>query len=430
LARIGVLEPATGRSRRLLLLVGALVLAGGSAFLTWWMTTLSGLPDIGDPFDVAAFAERPIPDDENGYVFYRLAADRFVDEDAEMTYDWATTGPVGKGWLERNREALELWRRGSERPKALYVPSRSMNLMTQLPVVNTVRRFARLARLEAGRLEAEGDLEGAWRCYRAIFRSSRHVGHHATAIERFVGLQMHQQDCWQMTRWSTDPRVTPAMLRRALDSAIADYAVTGPLSDTLKVEYLTFLKTYDDPDLVRKCLNDANTAGTSKDPWFARDASLFGLSKAFLREPERSRRVTRLVYANLLAVCDLTPDRRPPVVCSLPNLTGKGGTPTLLVDLYAVEGTAMALPPDKILRWYQSTLYARHLTPALINIMKAIDSERASQATLLIALANRLYEIERGKTPETVEELVGPYLKALPEGYKPIIETPDPRTKP
>ncbi len=208
------------------------------------------------------------------------------------------------------------------------------------------------------------------------------------------------------------------MLRQALDAAIDDYRATGPLSDNLKVEYLVFLKTYDDPDLVWKCLNDTNTAGTGKPAWFARDLKLFSLAKHFKKEPERSRRVTRLIYANLLAACDLPPDRRPPVACTLKGINAGGVAP--FVDLYRLDASAApsarAIPPDQVRQWFESTVYATHLMPMFNSIIKAVDRERVSQANLLIALANRLYEIEHGKPPETVEELVGPYLKALPDG--------------
>ena len=69
-------EPGTKtiQPRRWPLLVGAVALASSTAFLTWWHTTLSGLPDIGDPFDVAAFADISVPDEENAYVLYTAPA--------------------------------------------------------------------------------------------------------------------------------------------------------------------------------------------------------------------------------------------------------------------------------------------------------------------------------------------------------------------
>jgi hypothetical protein len=404
-----------------LLFVGALALAGSTAFLTWWTTTLTGLPDIGDPFDVAAFTDSPVPDSENAFVLYKQAVDRLAGEPSDMTYNWATAGTVERAWLDKNREAMELWRRGSERPESLYIPIKSLSISTQLRVAQDMRQFPRLAGLEAGRLEAEGDLEGAWRWYRAIFRSSRHLGRKATIIERVIGSQLHDQACRQLTRWANDPRATPTLIRQALVAAISDYEMTRPLSDNVKVEYLVFLPTYNDPDQVWKCLNDQNVVGTGKPAWFARDLNLFRLSKGLKGEPERSRRVARLIFANLLATCDLPPERRPPIACSLPH-----PDPTAkysLVDLCSLDdsapASARALPPEKILQWFHTTLFASQLLPALSPIIKAIDRERPTQANLVITLANRLYEIERGRPPETVEELIGPYLKSLPEGYKP-----------
>src|SRR5271156_6134171 len=40
----------------------------------WWATQLWGLPDIGDPFDVAAFEAFHVPDDRNAFHWYRDAA--------------------------------------------------------------------------------------------------------------------------------------------------------------------------------------------------------------------------------------------------------------------------------------------------------------------------------------------------------------------
>ena len=416
---------------RLVLAVGALVLAGSTAFLTWWSTTLTGLPDVGDPFDVAAFTERPVPDEENAYLLYREAVARLPPGPSEeMDFDWKTAGAAEKGWLEKSREALGLWRQGTERNKALNLPSRSITIVTVLPVIDRIRWLMRLAKLEASRLEAEGDMEGAWRWYRAIFRSSRHVGHHATAIERFVGLQMHALASRQLTRWSSDPRVAPALLRQALDAAIADYAMTGPISDNIKVEYLTFLKTYDDPDLVWKCLGDQQTSGRTGMPaWLARDSKVFSVARGLMKEPERSRRVARLIYANLLAACDRPPSKRPPVGAALPSAWS--GV-TSLVDLYEPDASfpdsAKALSPEQIRQWFDSSIYAKHLTPSFVNIIQAADRERVTQANLVIALANRLYEVERGRTATTFEELVGPYLKALPDGLQPLNDSPEPRT--
>ena len=43
----------------LVLAIGLAVAA--TALAIWWLTSLNGLPDIGDPFDVAAFRAFSVP---------------------------------------------------------------------------------------------------------------------------------------------------------------------------------------------------------------------------------------------------------------------------------------------------------------------------------------------------------------------------------
>ena len=424
---------ATGRSRRALFFLAALGLAGASAFATWRFTSLQGLPDIGDPFDAVTFVERPVPDEENAFTLYREAA-RLVDEESEweFTYDWPTASPEAKAWLERNRRALEVWRRGTERDQALYIPSRSLTLATQLTVVAECRKLARMAWLEATRLESLGDLEAAYRWHRANFRASRHLGRHSTAIERLVGTAIHQNACVTLTRWAANPLMTPDLIRTALEAAIRDYAATGPISDNLKVEYLAFVKTYDDPDLTWTTLNDPIGFGSSQPSWLTRQRRVFSVARRFKREPERSKRVTRLIYANLLAYCDLPPDRRPPIAVTLKGLPA-GGSP--VIPLFATDESAppsaRALTPEAIGRWFDSTLFATHLAPAFFGVIKSADAERVVQASLVMSLATRLYELEHGEPPTSDDDLVGSYLKALPEGYiSTPVEPPAPRTNP
>ena len=47
-----------------------------TAFAIWWLTSLNGLPDIGDPFDVAAFRAFSVPDDQNAFTFLRRASEK------------------------------------------------------------------------------------------------------------------------------------------------------------------------------------------------------------------------------------------------------------------------------------------------------------------------------------------------------------------
>ena len=49
-------------SRVMLVVTICLAVAAG-ALAIWWLNSLNGLPDIGDPFDVEAFRSLSLPDD-------------------------------------------------------------------------------------------------------------------------------------------------------------------------------------------------------------------------------------------------------------------------------------------------------------------------------------------------------------------------------
>ena len=115
-------------SRRRVLTAAAVLLAMIAVPPLWWSTQLLGLPDIGDPFDVQAFRSSTIPDDRNAFVLYRQAADRLkrlitsgkVQEQAiDLHVPWSQADPAVHRWVEDNREAMALFRRGTERPDAL-----------------------------------------------------------------------------------------------------------------------------------------------------------------------------------------------------------------------------------------------------------------------------------------------------------------------
>ena len=385
--------------------------------LTWRATTLRGLPDIGDPFDVAAFSSVSIPDEANAYTLYKEAVGRLTPEPPGATYAWATAGPAERAWLEGSRPALEIWRRGTERREALALSPRSITIETSSPFVQDLRYLVRLARIQGSRLESEGDPAGAWEWYRAIFRTSRHLGPRATMIERFVGGQFHRIACNQLTRWASGPGVDAAMLRKALDAAIADYSETRPISENLKAEYLAFANTYDDPGLMRKCLAFPEETGLSRATTLERNPAAFNILRVLRREPERSRRVLRLVFANLLAWSDLPTGARPPIAASLANPVASSST-KVLIDLRAVADPRVCpIPPAEVARWFESSYYARGLMPAFAQLDGAIGTERAIQAALVLTLAGRLFETDRGRPPSAPEELVGSYLEALPDGY-------------
>jgi hypothetical protein len=415
------------RTGRRIVVLAALVLAGSTAFVTWWTTTLVGLPDVGDPFDIKAF-ERPIPDETNAFVLYKQAAALLTKEpEHTANYDWNTADTVQRAWFERSQEALAIWKRGTERPDARSMNPATVTFESNSDIAQKLRSFGRLALVKGSKLEEEGDFEGALDWYLALLRSSRHCGKRGTLIERIIGMAMHRWASTRLIRWSADPKVDVRMLRRALDAAFEADAATPPISDGLKTEYLSILHSTSNPELMAylheyETIPDNQGGSTTKYGQHGWKSNLIRVRRRAMNEPERSKRVFRMIFANWLAYCDLPPSQQPPRVLPGSIILASGPTRPVLEGLYVVgkeaPEAARAIPPEKLASWYSSTIDAKVVLPAWVAVEKAVARERSVQAALLFNLANELHKREHGQYPEHAEDLVGPYLKSLPDGYK------------
>ena len=203
-----------------------------------------------------AFRSFAIPDDRNAYVLYRQAADRFKPVNLAMPASlvdsmtrWSKTDPEFRRWVEENREAMALFRRGTERPDALVLDCRRRSGDSQ--VMSALTSFFMLALLEASRLEEQGDMAGAWGWYRAALRATYHMGLRGRADARLSAHCWHGQLASDWRTWAADRRTTPALIRQALDEAVACGALAPSESYTLKAEYL----------LVEPLLNGPDSAG-------------------------------------------------------------------------------------------------------------------------------------------------------------------------
>jgi hypothetical protein len=400
---------------------GLLIVAGAWA---WWLTQLWGLPDVGDPFDVAAFEAVSVPDERNAFFEYREAASmssrtlgKFqkimkADELNRFPASWSEAGAHWRDFLAESGEAMAIWRAGSEKPDFLYVHADGLSFRTLLAVTQELRMLARLAVLEGSRLEDRGDMAGAWGWYRSALRSSRHSGRHGFLIERVVGAAMHDEASKGLTRWAADPRVDAPMLRRALDEVIAIDAMTAPASEALKQEYLVSVRSMGDPNLIGDVLvnqNPGDPADWCQDlPVSFANKERIQRARVFAADDrERTVHVSRLMIANWLAQVDKPPSRRSGLVRKEPPIyePDPDGPPS-----------SRALPPEKLSGWLDSSMLAPRHFRFLSKYAPPIDRERARQARLVVHLADQLYRREHGgDPPPSPSALVGPYLKALPE---------------
>jgi hypothetical protein len=415
------------RSRRRIWIAGLLVLAMIVVPPVWWTMQLLGLPDVGAPFDIQEFRAFTIPDDQNAYVLYHQAAALLKPWDqygktagSSITRGstrritlarWSTAIPELREWAEQNREALNLYRQGSERPDALDTMPKFQGYHTDLwNMDGSLRSFELLALLEASRLEERGDMAGAWGWYRAVLRTIHHVGMHGTVFRRTIAQGWHNDVRNRLIAWSGDPRTTPTLIRQAVDDVVACESLAPSESYLLKAEYLDV-----DPllDLPNGPTRSAPASWSVLIPAF--DLGLtpewtetfYGAWRSWRREPERSRRAMRLAFANWLAYYETPLHKRP-------KADPKGWF-TFVFYPFGPEApaNARALSPRSLAGWLDSTIDANFLFGSW-GWTVVLATERANYRALLILLGEELYVRDHGAGPPTPNALVGPYLKSLP----------------
>lgn len=410
--------------------------------LVWRSASLMGLPDVGDPFDLASAGTAGDTDERDAFVLFRRARSilrPMPDLPLSMTVagpiaGWSKANPKLQRWVESNGEAMELFRRAAAQPDGIAHPVRGESAFLPHQVILTP--FVWLALLEGCRLEERGDMAEAWGWYRTLLETRAHLMRRGTGFER---LFLESKDPWirrRIAAWAADPRTGVPDLRRALDDANRTRPRPEWDASSLMVDYVLAMRELDRPDglLVSGFDDDLSfrIGGEALPPDLAK--SVHGARRFVHNEPERSRRVLRLIYANWLAhIEDLADSRRNPAVRAI----YRNGQPTSVV-LYASGPTApppaRALAPPDLAAWLFKAHDAKRLLfecpwPA-IGVQ-----ERQHHRALLMLLAGELYRRERGGPPPSDEALVGAYLEGLPDdgtadlddGTTRTIEEPQPR---
>ena len=405
------------RSRRRAMIAAAMLLAMIVVPPLWWSLQLAGLPDIGEPFDVAAFRKFSIPDDRNAFVLYLEAADRLrplnppgqLQKQLDPRVLWSEADPAIRRWVEENREAMEIFRRGTERPNALDPARTSYSDPTWIPSGASRSSPWPCSRHRGWRSGA------TWR--RAGFGIGRHAGEPPyRAAPTIVGrmIVQNRQDVLRrrIPMWASDPRTTLDQLRRALDDVVACGALAPSESYTLMAESRDLESELAGPQNPgRQALISRWTAAVRSHVYPLEPDQVGGIVDAWRswrREPERSRRVLRLAIANRLAYDALPPEKRPK-----PDPAASG-----LLDFYALgpeaPAKARALSPAALDRWLTTTIDAQELLRNW-DLQGLSRREGAGHRALVVFLAGELYRRERGTDPPSDEALVGPYLKELPD---------------
>jgi len=421
------------RLRQLLRVVvdlAACVAVAATALAIWWLNSLNGLPDIGDPFDVAAFRAFRLPDEQNAFTYLRRASEKLTPmvgmvggngaEPGELKFSWSIANPTLRKWAGENREAFELFQQGAEQADAANPagdPTDHRSFHGGL---------ISLALLEASRRQESGDTAGAWVCYRAVLRTITHLRRRGSTLQRQIAREASRPLQRRLTDWAMGPRTTISQLRTALEVVLENEPKPEWDLFAVKYGYLELMGALEQPIPLWFSSQQA-----IEGEWTFRlgDLSLSpdmvdqleAARRFLLREPERSRRVLRLLCANYLAHVE-TRGRQPrkPAVWAVftyvtspnPITKGKDRIPLYPVDPEAPAG-ARALPPQGVAGWLVATVDAK------LRLIREYDEwlppARRAYRDLVIMLATEIFRRERGAPPPTEDALVGTYLQSLPD---------------
>jgi len=396
--------------------IGSFLLA-----MTYRTSQIYALPDVGEPFDVEAYCGR-LPPSDDAAIYYRRSISKLKVPEVVLTGvllpDWEEITEDERAWVLANSEAITLWREGTTRRGMSYL-GLEMPFQRDLEgIVSSVtkgRVFAQFALLEASRSEHAGEMTSALDWCLALLRFSRHLEMHAELISRSLAIPLHRMAQDALDRWAADPRVNASLLRSALDQVLTIEAMTPPPSESLKADYLAALNQLTTSGAALQLGRSGR--GDPESEWYLRLPAVLHARWFLNGDPERTRRVLRMLFANWLAQCDKPWDARPMFVSELRLYDDPGASPA-----------ARALPAQDLGRIASETptLLGLYSHPSLTE--RILASERMKQAELVINLAERLHHRLYGFVPTFPEALVGRVLMHLPDEYDPAIHPrPGPR---
>ena len=312
---------------RVVVVLAACVAVAATALAIWWLNSLNGLPDIGDPFDVAAFRAFRLPDEQNAFTYLRRASEKLTPivgmvggngaDPGELKFSWSIANPTLREWAGENREAFELFQQGAEQADAANPagdPTDHRSFHGGL---------ISLALLEASRRQESGDTAGAWDCYRAVLRTITHLRRRGSTLQRENARGASRMLQRRLTDWATGPRTTIPQLRTALEVVLENEPKPEWDLFAVKYGYLELMGALERP-IPLSAQQEIEGEWTFRLGDLSLSPEMVGQLEAarrfLLREPERSRRVLRLLCANYLAHAETRGRRRgnrPSWRCSL-----------------------------------------------------------------------------------------------------------------
>ena len=375
---------------------------------------LANVPDLGEPFDVAAFVGDAIPPEENAFTDYRAAQTMRVqlieglrlkgvtepaNHDEVYKQGWEAADAAMRAWVDDHRPALAVWRRGAEKERALDASPATMTFSTQLAAAQELRSFVRIGLVDQMRCLHEGDVDEAWKLARAGYRSGGHASHRGPLIAGLIGIALHAMSAGGMQRWAEHPAVTADQLRAGLAQVKADFALYESQSNLLRTEYLALRNSLRVPGW----MDNLNSFGGDIDAIPVRlQLGFFWM----VGEPELTIRLYRHIIANQTREIDQPLAMRR-------KLVGSG-----FAMLFDTDPTVARAPGEldatQIDRVVKLSIVSKMILPATKQMDISIQRFLGRQATLEVLFAAQTYRRDKGEFPENLDALVPEYLEAVP----------------
>jgi hypothetical protein len=419
-----LIERTRGRRRFALLVLYTLTIAVFGSY-TWRISRIMSVPDVGYPFDMKEFLAFELPPERNAYVLYKRA---YAKLHQPFPSEIKLGNLVRGGWksialsneqselLEANRGALELWRSATECSDAMANSPRELASTGPTPKAESLSfPFRALANMEISRLQSAGDMATAWTWHRALLRAGHLSALHAGPVERIHAVDQIESATHRIIDWANDPRVHVTLLENAVADVLEIDQLVPSDEFTLKAEYLQAMRELDDPR------NTEAREETPSHPLYSM-FQLFGRKhwfpatgyRFFGGDPEISRRIMRLVFANYLAHAKKpTLKRALRVIVPVERGLSRGSWDLFLYEVSPDSpSSARAMSQTDMARSLLKTWDAKLILAELAYYQRQLAVSR--RGDLAYTLAEQWYRREHdGNLPPDPEALLGRYLKTL-----------------
>lgn len=299
-------------------------------------------------------------------------------------------------WSERIEELVKL-------PLGVLENPRNLNIGSPAPALDNSRSIGHLLAGRALQLQTRGDHEGGLRFIATALALSRNLRNKATYISHQIGVANESIALQGLDQWIVGVGANRELLRRALDELDRHERELPPFSDVYKAEYLI---TQNSLSEVYKWLDDyrplKHEGGGLQE--------LFRFVGSVPWEQKRRERILNAIYAGWLASANMEPQE---MEARWPQRTPRPRDEIDVGWIPPASGRGASITPEELNRWHRESW----LNIVVWNFTKRWSIQGRSQAnirTMRIKLAALLYQVEFGKQPEKLGELVPRFMARLP----------------